>query len=103
MTPGENPPAPNPATPTFMDEICICAAVRTPSGLVIRGHRHSDALRTLAETGHVNCREAEQGFVTSRARFVSRREGQALQIAAGIPSVNKRGYHAFLLFSEDLY
>ena len=102
MTTSESASA-SPTTPTAMDETCICAAVRTPSGLVIRGNRHYDALRTLAETGHVNCREAEQGFITSRARFVSRREGRALQIAAGIPSARKTGYHATLLFSEDLY
>ena len=86
-----------------MDEICICSAVKTPAGLVIRGHRHCDALRTLAETGHMYCRDAEQGFVTSRNRFVSRREGLALQAAAGIPSARTSGYHATLLFSEDLY
>ena len=102
MTPSESA-RPHPTTTTAMDEICICAAVRTPGGLVIRGHRHADALRTLAETGYVNCREAEQGFVTSRSRFVSRREGRALQITAGVPSANKNGYHATLLFSEDLY
>ena len=84
-------------------EICICAAVRTPAGLVIRGHRHCDALRTLAGIPHENCRDAEQGFVTSRGRFVSRADGRMLQTEAGVPSARACGYHAALLFSEDLY
>ena len=83
-------------------EVCICAAVRTADGRVIRGHRHSDALRTARGVGG-STRGVEQGFVTSQSRFVSRKEGRALQAAAGVPSACKEGYHPSLLFSEDLY
>jgi hypothetical protein len=46
---------------------------------------------------------AEQGFITSRNRFVSREEGSALQRAAGIPSAQTGAPPSDMLFSEDLY
>lgn len=86
-------------------EVCICAALRTPAGTIIRGHRHNDCLRTAITSGVMpeDVRTAEQGFVTSRNRFVGRVEGQALQRAAGIPSAAAGGYRGNILFSEDLY
>jgi hypothetical protein len=47
--------------------------------------------------------ESSQGFITSRNRFVTREEGYALQVAAGIPSAAAGGYRGKRLFSEDLY
>jgi hypothetical protein len=48
------------------------------------------------------CRE--QGFVTSRNRYVDRTEAMRLQVAAGIPSAcGGRMEDGQLLFSEDLY
>lgn len=98
-------------------EIVICAAIRLPDGRVIRGHRHGDCIRTaeaLVTWQHdpasgVNgppwtasmCED--QGFISSRNRYVGREEGLALQLAAGIPSACPSGYRARLLFSEDLY
>jgi hypothetical protein len=88
-------------------EICICAAIRMEDGEIIRGHRHGDCFMSsraskLRETQRgVNL--AEQGFVTSFNRFVSREEGRKLQEAAGIPSTDKEGYRGKTLFSEDLY
>lgn len=91
---------PNTDTP----EICICAAVQTEEGIVIRGHRHHDALRAA---GLAFCRpkhgEDAQGFITSRNRYVDRREGRRLQEAAGIGSYAPGGYRGDLLYSEDLY
>lgn len=98
-------------------EICICAALRLPDGRIIRGHRHGDCIRTAEalvrwqndpESG-VNgpawhpSMSCDQGFVTSRGRYVGREEGLALQQAAGIPSACRSGYRARELFSEDLY
>lgn len=91
-------------------EICICAAVKTTTGKVFRGHRHSDcfaAIRTrkLAPSQESN----EQGFVTSNNRYVDRAEGYDLQIAAGIKSANQEFSPAGeycqegQLYSEDLY
>jgi hypothetical protein len=45
----------------------------------------------------------DQGFITSRNRFVSRSEAMKLQLDAGIPSVVKGGYRGTVLYSEDLY
>ena len=73
------------------------------SGLIVRGQRHHNALRALAEMENVVYSSAKQGFITSRNRFVPRRTGLKLQLAAGIPSARPEGYHNELLFSEDLY
>jgi hypothetical protein len=95
-------------------EICICAAVRLPDGRVIRGHRHDDALHTARrivtwnkgkDSGehHWNVTMGrDQGFVTSRNRYVNREEALKLQLAAGIESM-RPPYHPRHLFSEDLY
>ena len=85
-------------------EICICAAVQTEEGIVIRGHRHHDAMRAAQFAFCTPKRgEAAQGFITSRNRFVGREEGYRLQIEAGIGSYSSGGYRGEKLFSEDLY
>lgn len=87
-------------------EICICAALKTASGVIIRGHRHGDCIQTAARmkklTRH-DVMDSEQGFITSKNRFVSRIVGRKLQDAAVIPSADKEGYRGKTLFSEDLY
>lgn len=92
-------------------DICICAAIRMADGYIVRGHRHADAIRTAsmypryAENWECPFGEngEDQGFVTSRNRYVTREEGLALQLAAGIESVADGGYRGGILFSEDLY
>lgn len=86
-------------------EICICAAVKTKCGKIIRGHRHSDCMEAIIRRGFDMIKMADdgQGFITSKNRFVTRLEGRKLQNAAGIPSADKDGYRGDLLFSEDLY
>ena len=88
-----------------MKEICICAAIKTRSGKIFRGHRHADALYAATREGWTveEVSFAEQGFVTSKNRYVTRVEGRQLQDAAGIPSADANGYRANTLFSEDLY
>ena len=91
-------------------EVCICAAIRLPDGRVIRGHWHHNCFAAISELATVDAsipsrqERFEQGFVTSRNRFVDRKEGLALQLAAGIPSADpvRKGY-GNQLFSEDLY
>jgi hypothetical protein len=61
-------------------------------------------MRTARSCGkHVNSQADNQGFITSRNRFVNRSEARELQEAAGIASVAPGGYRGDLLFSEDLY
>jgi hypothetical protein len=86
-------------------EICICAAIRLADGRVIRGHRHAHCMRTAFDLRipTLEIRAADQGFVTSRHRYVGRVEGYRLQVAAGIPSADPGGYRVDRLFSEDLY
>ena len=85
-------------------EICICAAVLSEDGQIIRGHRHGDCFHTIIRMGlKVDKKMEAQGFITSKNRFVSREEGRKLQDAAGIKSADPEGYHGNTLFSEDLY
>lgn len=83
-------------------EICICAAIRDNTGYIWRGHRHADAIELVELAGRTFRVSSDQGFVTSKNRFVNREEGYQLQIAAGIPSASG-GYRGKRLFSEDLY
>lgn len=87
-------------------EICICAAIRLDDGRIIRGHRHDDCIQTALkwrsagqDIGELRM-EGQQGFMTSRNRFVERKEAYQLQVAAGLfkdrPGVQ-------ILMSEDLY
>lgn len=83
-------------------EFCVCAAIRLADGRIIRGHRHDDCIQTALKWGVQPTRHSDvQGFVTSRNRFVDRKEGMAIQQAAGIESIV--GYRGEILFSEDLY
>ncbi len=93
-------------------EIVICSAIRLRDGRIFRGHRHHDCMRTAEalvehqEPGSWMAKhglDLEQGFITSRNRYVDREEGLRLQKAAGIESACKSGYRNRSLFSEDLY
>jgi hypothetical protein len=93
------------APPAGEAEQCICAAIMLPNGEVWRGHRHSDAIQTAGKAGATreDVAEAEQGFITSRNRFVGREEGAVLQARAGIVSAQTGKLPEGMLFSEDLY
>lgn len=92
----------SPWRPKEEQEICICAALQLIDGRVIRGHRHDDCIQTATkwrDAGQV-IEHGEQGFVTSRNRFVGRAEAYELQVAAGLFQ-DRPG--ARILMSEDLY
>jgi hypothetical protein len=79
-------------------EIVICAAVRASNGKIVRGHRHSDAIRALqAMQGYEGEQPLgdDQGFVTSTNRFVNRKEAHRLHF----PDLTEAGE----LHSDDLY
>ena len=82
-------------------EIVICAAIVTANGTIIRGHRHNDAI-AAAQTRHLGM-GPQQGFITSRNRYVDRKQGLKIQLAAGIASADPGGYRGGELYSEDLY
>ena len=94
-------------------EIVICSAIRW-NGKIWRGHRHGDAMQVMRDELSWNMTRKEmtkeslnmfedQGFITSKNRFVNREEGRILQEKAGIKSADKDGYRDNTLFSEDLY
>lgn len=75
--------------------------------MIIRGHRHSDAIKTasgIKTLSAVEIQNSEQGFITSGNRFVDRKTGYNLQISAGIKSADQKNpYLHNELYSEDLY
>lgn len=102
--------------PPFVDqEIIICAAIRLPDGRVFRGHRHGDAMRTAhdvviwnqgTDPGEHHWHSSfgvDQGFMTSRNRYVGCEEALELQLAAYKASAAPGGYRPPALYSEDLY
>lgn len=92
----------------YAPEFCICAAIRMPDGEVIHGHRHNhcyDVVRARTDVLREDIVRADQGFKTSRGRFVDRKEAMIIQVASGRPSCYRAGgaYFGKELFSEDLY
>lgn len=88
-------------------EICICAAIQMPDGYIVRGHRHNDCFRTISGIPRykgINLESLEDGFMTTRNRFVNRFIAKQLQDLAGIKSVDKNNNQSEkILYSEDLY
>ncbi len=89
-------------------ETVICSAIKYENK-VVRGHRHSDCVQTAHRmgitAGHTG---KDEGFITSKNRFVDRHEGYKIQRDADIPSFLERtnSHEAYLheeLYSEDLY
>lgn len=81
-----------------MTEICICAAIKMESGLIIRGQRHDDCILTAIKMKlDERVTQAKQGFLTSNNRFVDRKEAMIIMKKL-FP-----GLKGDILFSEDLY
>jgi len=86
----------------FKYEVCICSAILLKDGRIMRGERHCDCYALMQRKGITDRSEADQGFITSKNRFVNRAEGLKLQMCAGIKSADPEGYR-WQLYSEDLY
>ena len=91
-------------------EIVICSAIKyvyNDQTRIIRGHRHADCIRNVASRPNPEeWKEKEQGFMTSKNRFVGRETGLELQLKAGIRSADpdeNGDYKCPQLYSEDLY
>lgn len=91
-------------------EYIICAAIHFESnkvqahqpknithGLVVCGRRHHNCFATVA-TFDFKLKEIEQGFLTSKDRFVNREEAGEIAFKCGQTTELKT-----CLFSEDLY
>lgn len=88
----------------YEQEIVICAAVKTTTGKIFRCHRHSDGIQAIKDRHFsFSDKPEDEGFITSKNRYVTRSEGRKLQDKAGIKSVCPDGYCSNTLFSEDLY
>lgn len=100
--------------PIPKEEYIVCAAIwykdqPTPKikpknikkGLVVSGHRHGDCIHiVISLIGGRLCHHGKhvQGFLTSKNRFVDRKEAAKIAFAIGQIDKEKRS-----LFSEDIY
>jgi len=85
------------------EEIFV-AAIKDSEGRPVclpRPARHHDIIRAMADNGHKTPITGEQGFVTTRGRFVGRKE--ALEIATKAGQIIKKHGNPTILFSEDLW
>lgn len=75
-------------------------------GMVIQGHRHCHCINVISHAldmrtvkfGERATGETEQGFITSKNRFVDRKEAGEIAFACG--QISKPNNY---LFSEDIY
>ena len=86
-------------------ENCICAAVKSECGYIIRGQCHRDCRDGIVRRGMKPSKKWEdEGFITSEGRFVNREEAFRIMENINWESVNPQGYQLCnWLFSEDLY
>ena len=80
-------------------------------GLVVTGHRHGQCIWIVGsltglrsvENGEDNVGEFEEGFLTSKNRFVGRNEAAKIARDAGQISWTMVDWDKVELYSEDLY
>lgn len=92
-----------PNFPLIMPDLPMFKPDNITEGIVICGHRHHNCIYIMcAITGKMQheINGEEQGFLTSKNRFVSREE--ALKIAFECKQITK-SLNDRILFSEDLY
>lgn len=87
-----------------LPDLIVAAAVSTPYGIITRERpaRHGDLWGLLPRGLASNDPDCIHGFLTSRGRFVNRKEAGDLVLATGqgAPSTRITTGH---LFSEDLW
>jgi len=84
----------------------FCRPINCDRGIVFCGLRHHNCLYAMvAITGKPQHLAGEeiQGFLTNTNRFVDRKEGLQIAIAANQVDENNLGNKLIGLFSEDLY
>lgn len=80
-------------------EKIVLAAVRLDNGLIFTGKCHADCIYTVILVNEIKEKipQSKQGFVTTRFRFVDRKEAAEIAFKAG--QIKKQ---AEVLLSEDL-
>jgi hypothetical protein len=88
-----------------LPELIVAAAVQTPHGTITRERpaRHADLWGLLPKGMSWNDEDCVHGFMTSRGRFVGRREAARIVVAAGQGSPRVYEGYEPALFSEDMW
>lgn len=74
---------PDPTKRVENKETIVQAAMKFPDGEIFTGEQHSEILAKLPWEKLRTQKEAENGFVTSKGRFVSRKEAEDIAFDAG--------------------
>jgi hypothetical protein len=88
-----------------LPELIVAAAVRTPQGTITRERpaRHGDLWALLPKGLATDDPDVVHGFMTSRGRFVDRREAARLVVETGQGSPRIHEGYTPALFSEDMW
>lgn len=88
-----------------LPELVVAVAVRTPLGTLTRERpaRHADLWSLLPRGMKSDDPDVTHGFITSRGRFVNRREAAHLVVETGQGSPRVFEGYVPALFSEDLW
>jgi hypothetical protein len=87
-------------------ELIISAAIQLPNGVIAslpQPLRHHDVIHALHRIGVPDQGPLNQGFITSRGRYVGREEAVWVAIRAEQIILPKRTHPQTQLFSEDLW
>lgn len=75
------------------------AAVKAENGMILLGKSHADCFHQAKNTGiEMSQKALDQGFMTSKGRYVTRRDAAFVAIEAG-----QVRHGIEILFSEDLW
>lgn len=88
-----------------LPELIVAAAVQTPLGIITRERpaRHADLWALLPRGMKTDDEDCVHGFMTSRGRFVDRREAARLVVETGQGSPRVFEGYVPALFSEDMW
>lgn len=86
-------------------ERIVCAALRIEDGLYVCGVRHGDDIMRAQyrAMGYSHTHGMEQGFLTSKRRFVDRTEGLRIALDANQVIEKSGNPTSTELYSEDIY
>jgi hypothetical protein len=88
-----------------LPELIVAVAARTPFGTVTRERpaRHGDLWAMLPRGLDPSHEDVTHGFMTSRGRFVDRREAARIVVEAGQGTPRVHPGYTPALFSEDMW
>ena len=88
---------------TIIEQIHQAAILGSDGSVFTLGRpsRHNDIIKYIVDLGEKKPIRGEQGFTTTKGRFLDRRQAAALALMTG--QIEALRFHKNQLFSEDLW